>query len=104
MSSSREGKADLVRFFFLLSLSFYAIFRYIFFLRHAAPILTGISKSAIRVKTGDSNGEAADRSFNFMIFAAAPVSDAGTTHRAREGEERRIIEDEQRARKCGERV
>jgi len=28
------------------------------------------------VKTGDSNGEAADRSFNFMIFAAAPVSDA----------------------------
>jgi len=32
-------------------------------------ILTGISKSTIRVKTGDSNGDAADRSFNFIIFS-----------------------------------
>jgi hypothetical protein len=30
------------------------------------------------VKTGDSNGEAADRSFNFIIFGANPVSEAGT--------------------------
>lgn len=32
-------------------------------------ILTGISKSTIRVKTGDSNGDAADRPFNFIIFS-----------------------------------
>jgi hypothetical protein len=32
-------------------------------------ILTGISKSTIRVKTGDSNGDAADRPFNFIVFS-----------------------------------
>jgi hypothetical protein len=52
-------------------------------LRRAPPILTGISKSAIRVKTGDSNGEAEDRSFNFIVFGAHPVSEPGNKLRAR---------------------
>lgn len=39
-------------------------------------ILTGISKSTIRVKSGDSNGDASDRSFNFMIFAGSTGIDS----------------------------
>jgi len=37
-------------------------------------ILTGISKSTIRVKTGDSNGDASDRSFNFVVFSNSNAS------------------------------
>lgn len=39
-------------------------------------ILTGISKSTIRVKTGDSNGDPSDRPFNFIIFASNPHVDS----------------------------